>query len=90
MWQDIVIAVVDILFSVFLIPQVYYVSTGKMQMSKLTAGTTAAGLLVMAVAFATMDLTYAAATTCLTAAMWAIMFFGNSVERRRSAGLKKV
>jgi len=81
MWQDIVIAVVDILFSVFLIPQVYYVYTGKMQMSKLTAGTTAAGLLVMAVAFATMNLTYAAATTCLTALMWGILLFGKRVKR---------
>jgi hypothetical protein len=75
MWQDYVISAISLSFTFFLIPQAYYVYTGRIPISKFTAASTAIGLLIMAVTYISMNLTYAATTTCITAILWAVMLF---------------
>ena len=74
MWQDYVLAIISILFSIFLIPQAYYVVRGDIRLNKFTTGFTAAGLIVMAATFITLGLQFSALSTCATALIWGIMY----------------
>lgn len=74
MWQDIVLAIIDIGFSIALLPQANDVWNKKIAVNRLTAGLTMAGLGIMAVTFLTLDLVYASVTTFATAIVWGVMF----------------
>ena len=74
-WQDIVISLVNIVFSISLIPQVihgYKLKKGLITLK--TSIPTTLGLYVMSFAFFSLKLYYSAALGALTATLWLILF----------------
>jgi hypothetical protein len=82
MWQDIVIAIANLVFSISLLPQVYY--GFKKRLGLITVATslpTFTGLYIMAFALFTLTLYYSAALTFFTATLWLILFIQRAVFR---------
>lgn len=74
-WQDLVIAIANVVFSISLFPQVYYGFRRKMGLITLaTSLPTFAGLYIMAFALFTLFLYYSAALTFITGTLWLILF----------------
>jgi len=81
-WQDLVIAVVNILFSYALIPQVYHgfkkrKSTVVLQTSIIMT----IGLYVMAFAFFTLKLYFSTVLAIITGTMWFLLLIQNLIYR---------
>ena len=70
-WQDWVISTVGWSFSLALLPSVL----GKFKPAKLSCAWTGLGLLVVAVAMATLNLWLSCASNILCGSLWLIMFF---------------
>ncbi len=74
-WQDIVISIVNIVFSISLFPQVYYGFKKKRWLITLATSLPAfTGLYIMAFAFFTLSLYYSAVMTAITGTLWMILF----------------
>lgn len=74
-WQDIVITIATIIFSIALIPQVHYGFKHKIGTIKLaTSGPTFAGLYVMSFTFWTLDLYLSTIINFTTATLWLLLF----------------
>lgn len=74
MYQDIVITVVSILFTIFLIPQLYDTYKNKTNINPYTSGLTCFGMIILAVMYATLDLILSFFTTIMTASIWGLIF----------------
>ncbi|MFH1290272.1 MAG: hypothetical protein ABIH92_02575 [Nanoarchaeota archaeon] len=73
-WQDVVIAIVNVLFSYALIPQVYKGFKHKKGFVVLQTGViTTVGLYVMAATFVTLELYFATVITILTGTLWLLL-----------------
>jgi len=73
-WQDIVIAIVNVLLSYALIPQVYQGFKHKKSTVVLQTGLiTTLGLYVMAVMFATLGLYFSTVLTVVTGTLWLLL-----------------
>jgi len=74
-WQDIVITLVNIVFSLSVIPQALLGFRHKKGvMTHWTTVPTFLGCFFMAFAFLTLDLYFSAATTLMTGVFWAVLF----------------
>lgn len=73
MWQDIVIMVVSLLFSVMLLPQLHDAIEGKAQTNRLTSVSTGSGLVVMGSCYITLGLVLSAMSVFLTAFVWFLL-----------------
>ena len=74
-WQDIVIAVVSLVFSISLLPQIYHgFKTKTGPINYLTSVPTVVSLYVLVFVYLTLALYYAAATTFLTGSSWLLLF----------------
>ncbi len=69
MWQDAVLTVGSLVFALALLPSVL----GADKPAAWTSATTAAVLYVFAGVEVTLDLVFTAATTAITACMWAVL-----------------
>ena len=74
-WQDIVIAVVSILFGFILIPQFKDLLSGKIYINLYTAGLTTIGLYILAVTFLTMQFWISFISDIFSGTMWLLLFF---------------
>ncbi len=74
MWQDIVIAIANIMFAYALIPQVYYgFKTRKGNLTFQTALITTLGLYVSCIAFITLNLIFSGIICMVNGTLWAIL-----------------
>jgi hypothetical protein len=81
-WQDYVIGAMTILFSIALIPQVYYGFKVKKGTILMSVGLlTSIGLYVLAIAFATLELYFSMVMNVLTGTLWLILLLQTIVYR---------
>jgi len=74
-WQDVVIAVVSILFGFILIPQLKDVLRGKVYINLYTAGLTTLGLYILAATFFTMRFWISFIADIFSGTIWLLLFF---------------
>ena len=82
-WQDIVIAVVSILFGFILIPQLKDVWKGKTNLNLFTASLTTIGLYVLAVTFFTMQFWISFTAEIFSGTIWLLLFALSFKNRRK-------
>jgi len=85
MWQDVVIAVVGILFGFILLPLLRDVWNGE-SINIFTAGLTTVGLYIIAVAFFTLQLWVSVIAEIFSGTIWLLLFI-LSIKHRK--GRKK-
>jgi hypothetical protein len=73
-WQDIVIAVVSILFGFILIPQLKDVWQGKSTLNLFTASLTTIGLYILAATFYTMQFWISFTAEIFSGTIWLLLF----------------
>ena len=74
-WQDVIIAVVSILFGFILIPQFKDLLSGKIYINLYTAGLTTIGLYILALTFLTMQFWISFISDIFSGTMWLLLFF---------------
>ena len=75
MWQDIVMSVVGVIFTVVLIPQVIDCYKKRGKMNAISCSITVAGLVVMAICMFTLGAYYTAVMEVITAGMWGLCWY---------------
>ncbi len=83
-WQDLVIAVVSILFGFILIPQLKDVWYGKSILNLYTASLTTIGLYVLAVTFFTMGFWISFIAELFSGTIWLLLFVLSFKNYRKS------
>jgi len=73
-WQDIVIAVVSLMFGVILLPQLHDVWKGKTTLNIYTAGFTTVGLFILSATFITMSFWISFTADMLSGVIWLLLF----------------
>jgi len=73
-WQDIVIAVVSLMFGFILLPQLRDVWRGKTSLNLFTAGLTTIGLIILTITFFTMSFWISMIADALSAIIWFLLF----------------
>ena len=74
MWQDIVIAIVSVLFGFILIPQLKDVWHGKTILNIYTAGLTTIGLYILGITFFTMQMWVSFGAEFFSGTVWLVLF----------------
>jgi hypothetical protein len=74
-WQDIVIAVVSILFGFILLPQFKDLLRGKVYINLYTAGLTTLGLYILAATFLTMKFWISFVADIFSGTIWLLLLF---------------
>lgn len=70
MWQDLVITGVSLLFTAFLIPQLWDCINGRTRTNRITSITTGCGLLIMSGCYFTLGLHLSYFSSLLTSLVW--------------------
>jgi hypothetical protein len=83
-WQDIVIAVVSILFGFILMPQLRDVWHGKSILNLYTASLTTIGLYVLAITFYTMQFWISFTAEIFSGTIWLLLFVLSFKNSRKS------
>jgi hypothetical protein len=83
-WQDIVIAVVSILFGFILLPQLKDVWHGKSNLNLYTASLTTIGLYVLAITFYTMQFWISFTAEIFSGTIWLLLFVLSLKNFRKS------
>lgn len=73
-WQDVVIAVVSILFGFILIPQFRDLLKGKVYINLYTAGLTTIGLYILAATFFTLEFWISFFADIFSGTIWLLLF----------------
>ena len=82
-WQDIVISIVNIVFTIALVPQVY--DGFKLKKGFVTSATsvpTFIGLYVMAITFYTLQLYYSSIVTVVAGLIWTILYIQRVIYKK--------
>jgi hypothetical protein len=82
-WQDVVIAIVSILFGFILIPQFKDLLSGKIYINLYTAGLTTIGLYILAITFLTLHFWISFIADIFSGTIWLLLFF-YSVRNKRN------
>jgi uncharacterized protein with PQ loop repeat len=82
-WQDIVIAVVSILFGFILIPQLRDVWRGKSTLNLFTASLTTIGLYILAATFYTMQFWISFTAEIFSGTIWLLLFALSFKNKRK-------
>jgi hypothetical protein len=82
-WQDIVIAVVSILFGFILFPQFRDLLRGKVYINLYTAGLTTIGLYILAATFFTMDFWISFIADIFSGTVWLLLFVFSVKNKRK-------
>ena len=86
-WQDIVIAIVGLMFGFILFPQLKDVWNGKTILNLYSAGLTTVGLFILALTFLTMNLYLSFIADFFSAGVWFMLFilsFKNIKKKRKN------
>ena len=73
-WQDIVIAIVSVLFGFILLPQFKDILRGKIYINLYTAGLTTIGLYILAATFLTMHFWISFTADIFSGTIWLLLF----------------
>ena len=73
-WQDVVIAVVSIMFGFILIPQFRDLLKGKVYINLYTAGLTTIGLYILAATFLTLEFWISFIADIFSGTIWLLLF----------------
>lgn len=73
-WQDIVVAVVSLMFGLILIPQLVEVYRGKTTLNLFSASITTIGLYILAATFLTLDLWLSFLSDIIAGTVWLLLF----------------
>jgi len=73
-WQDLVIAIVSILFGFILIPQFRDILKGKVYINLYTAGLTTIGLYILAATFLTLEFWISFIADIFSGTIWLLLF----------------
>jgi len=84
LWQDIVIALVSLLFGFILLPQLKDVWSGKTILNSFTAALTTVGLFILAATFFTLNLWISVAAETFSGVIWLLLFI-LSVKNKKIA-----
>ena len=82
-WQDIVIAIVSILFGFILIPQLRDVWHGKTTLNIYTAGFTTVGLYILAATFSTMGYWVSVTSEIISGTVWLLLLVLSIRNKRK-------
>jgi hypothetical protein len=81
-WQDLVLTIANILFSLALIPQVYHgFKTKRAAMVLQTAVLTTIGLYATSIAFFTLNLFFSGAVSLISGTLWALLLIQKLIYR---------
>jgi hypothetical protein len=81
-WQDIVIAVISLLFGVMLFPQLRDVLKGGV-VNVYTAGLTAFGLYLLGITFVTLQMWTTVVAEIFSGTVWFLLFFFSVINKRK-------
>jgi len=73
-WQDLVIAVVSLMFGFILLPQLRDVWKGKTSLNLFTAGLTTIGLVILTATFYTMSFWISMIADAFSGIVWLLLF----------------
>jgi hypothetical protein len=73
-WQDVVIAIISVLFGFILLPQLRDVLRCKVYINLYTAGLTTVGLYILAATFLTMDFWISFIADVFSGTVWLLLF----------------
>ena len=82
-WQDIVIAVISMLFGFILLPQLREVWRGKTILNIYTAGLTTIGLFILALTFTTIGYWISFTADVFSGTIWFLLFFFSVINKRK-------
>lgn len=82
-WQDIVIAVVSVLFGFILLPQFKDLLRGKIYINLYTAGLTTIGLYILAATFLTMHFWISFIADIFSGTIWLLLFLYSVKNKRK-------
>ena len=83
-WQDIVIAIVSLLFGIILLPQLKDVIKGKTILNVYTAGLTTIGLLILSATFFTMEFWISFIADVLSCIIWFLLFVFSTINKKKT------
>lgn len=84
MWQDLVIAIVSLLFGFVMLPQFMDVLRGKTFLNLYTAGLTTIGLFIMSATFITLNLWISVVAESFSGVIWLLLFILSFRNRKRA------
>jgi hypothetical protein len=84
-WQDIVIAIVSILFGFILLPQFRDLLHGKVYINLYTAGLTTVGLFILAATFITMEFWISFIADIFSGSIWLLLFIFSLKNKRKKS-----
>jgi hypothetical protein len=82
-WQDVVIAIVSILFGFILLPQFRDLLNGKFYINLYTAGLTTVGLYILAATFITLEFWISFIADIFSGSIWLLMFIFSVKNKRK-------
>lgn len=82
-WQDIVIAIVSVLFGFILIPQLKDVWNKKTILNEFTAALTTVGLFILAITFFTLNLYISVVAETFSGIIWLLLFILSSRNKKK-------
>lgn len=82
-WQDVVIAIVSILFGFILLPQFRDLLRGRVYINLYTAGLTTAGLYILAATFLTMEFWISFIADIFSGTVWLFLFLFSVRNKRK-------
>jgi hypothetical protein len=74
MWQDIVVAIVNLAFCILIIPQIRDVIKYKIIMNYYTCGLTGLGCLILSATWFTLGLYYSMVVSAISGVTWILLF----------------
>jgi len=83
-WQDIVIAIVSVLFGFILLPQLKDVWSGKTILNEFTAVLTTIGLFIFAITFFTLNLYISVVAETFSGVIWLLLFILSSKNKEKT------
>ena len=89
MWQDIVIAIVSLLFGFVMIPQFIDAWRGSACLNLYTAGLTTVGLFIMSATFVTLNLWISVVAEAFSGVIWLLLFVLSYRNRKREKNMEK-
>jgi len=84
LWQDIIIALVSLLFGFILLPQLKDVWSGKTILNSFTAALTTVGLFILAATFFTLNLWISVAAETFSGVIWLLLFILSSRNKKKA------
>ena len=87
LWQDIVIAVVSLLFGFILIPQLKDMWHDKSILNVYTAGLTTIGLFILAFTFFTLNLWISVVAETFSAIIWLLLFILSFKNKKKKSDI---